>query len=176
MVAGWATDHPTARHPWLVGQATRLAAARRHGCLTADEYAHGVKALESRMHELCAQGDPRQVPPTEIRDALAWGEQRVAQMSDDRVARELGGHVHLIDNVQELAVVDFSEGGGDAETPTTALPVPTLATYLIGGGSFIHDEPEGVTSLWGSGDRSLWADGEALQMNLPPAKPLAMLR
>ncbi|WP_244971892.1 AAA family ATPase [Gordonia rubripertincta] len=162
MIAGWATDSPIARHPWLVGQATRLAAARRHGCLTADEHQHGIDTLTTRMRELCTQGEARALPANEIRDAIAWGEHRVAQMSDERAARELGGHTHT-DNVQELSVVDFSPGGDDAGTqPIAATTAPTLASYLIDGGSFIHDEPEGITSLWGTGDRSLWADGEAL--------------
>lgn len=161
MITGWSEDKPTARHPWLVSQATRLAAARRHGCLTADEHQRGVETLQKRMGELCAQGKLRRVTPTEIGNALTWGEQQVSKKTDEQVARELGGHTHT-DNVQELSIVD-SPGGDDAGTqPIAATTAPTLASYLIDGGSFIHDEPEGVTSLWGTGDRSLWADGEAL--------------
>lgn len=166
MIDGWFSDTPIARHPWLVSQATRLAAARRHGCLTADEYQRGVRALETRMRELCAQGEVRQVPPAEIRDALAWGEQRVARMGDERVARELSGHSHT-DNVQELSLSDFSLSDGVRQTDpiadtTTATTALSLVSYFVTGGAFIHDEPEGVTSLWGTADRSLWADGEAL--------------
>ena len=164
MITGWSEDEPTARHPWLVSQATRLAAARRRGCLTADEHRRGVETLRKRMGELCSQGTPRRVTPTEIGGALTWGEQEVSKKTDEQVARELGSHTHTSDHIQELSIVDFSPGGTDTGSESVAASTPgqILTSYLIGGGSFIHDEPEGVTSLWGGGDRSLWADGEAL--------------
>lgn len=94
MVDGWAHDTPTARHPWLVSQATRLAAAHRHGCLTADGAQRAAQALSARFLALLGTGQQRKPQPAEVNHALSWGQARVAAMTDDRVARELGGHTH----------------------------------------------------------------------------------
>lgn len=97
MVDGWATANPPGRHQWLVAQATRLAAARRYGCLTATEEAHARRELEGRFRALCGAGpDARYVPDAEVRGALEWGEQLVATMTDAAVADELGDHEHYV--------------------------------------------------------------------------------
>ena len=95
MVAGWATDTPpNGRHPWLVGQATRLAAAHRSGCLTEQDHGGASSALAARFRALLRAGSVRDEQPGEISDALTWGVTRVETMTDTKVARELGGHQH----------------------------------------------------------------------------------
>lgn len=101
MIAGWAADHPAARHPWLVAQATRIAAARRHGCFTTGEALAAERELQTRFAVLCARGgDTRPVARFEVEAAVRYGQDLVATMSDARVAEELGDHQH------------YSGGGG----------------------------------------------------------------
>ena len=105
MTRGWASDTPRAvdglpgaRHPWLVAQAVRLAAAHRHGCLTAADHAIAVSTLSERFSDVVADphlGDVRHVVPGEVSDALSWGVRLVEAMSDADIATELGEHVHL---------------------------------------------------------------------------------
>ncbi|TWS20791.1 hypothetical protein FK529_05565 [Tsukamurella asaccharolytica] len=95
MVRGWAGDQPHARHPWLVAQAVRIAAARRHGCFTGADAAGAERELGARFAALCARGgDTRPVARFEVEQAIRYGESEVAAMSDARVAEELGGHEH----------------------------------------------------------------------------------
>lgn len=106
MIDGWASDTPfNGRHPWLVAQATRIAAARRYGCLTAADARSVQNALEGRFRSICAAGGDgaRRVADAEIRGALEWGEQLVARMTDAHVANELGGHTHQrVDGGEDL--------------------------------------------------------------------------
>jgi len=108
MIQGWATDTPSAgRHPWLVGNATRLNAARRNGCVTQVDYEYAVGVLTTRFTQLCTvksgAGDlPRAVAPTEISEALTWGNARVECMTPAKVSKELGDHLH-----HELEPVHF---------------------------------------------------------------------
>jgi hypothetical protein len=97
MVAGWVTDKPTERHPWLVSQAIRLAAARRAGCFTEADHAAAVAVLADRFRTRLRVGRKRAEHLGEITGALAWGVQRASTFTDDRVLRELGGHVHVGD-------------------------------------------------------------------------------
>ena len=94
MINGWSTDRWEARHPSLVGRATRLAAARAgFGCVTEAKHQRGVQVLADEMHRRCATQEPRRaVGQTEIEDALGWGVDQVSRMSDERVAVELGHH------------------------------------------------------------------------------------
>ena len=48
--------NPPARHPWMLAQATRIAAARRKGCLTHTDHQRAVTALTTRMQALCDSG------------------------------------------------------------------------------------------------------------------------
>ncbi|AKJ72241.1 hypothetical protein TPA4_76 [Tsukamurella phage TPA4] len=101
MIRGWAADNPAARHPWLVAQATRIAAARRHGCFTTGEALAAERELQTRFAVLCARGgDTRPVARFEVEAAVRYGQDLVATMSDARVAEELGDHQH------------YSGGGG----------------------------------------------------------------
>ncbi|WP_019204532.1 winged helix-turn-helix transcriptional regulator [Tsukamurella sp. 1534] len=95
MIRGWAADQPAARHPWLVAQATRIAAARRHGCFTAGDALAAERELQTRFHVLCARaGDARAVGRFEVEQAIRYGQDLVATMPDARVAEELGDHEH----------------------------------------------------------------------------------
>jgi AAA domain len=96
MVDRWNGDSPPARHPWLISQAVRIAAAHRNGCLTAELHRQAVGALETRFRELCARpGDARPVPRYEIQDALAEGVRKASMKTEAELAVELGKHVHL---------------------------------------------------------------------------------
>jgi hypothetical protein len=94
MVRGWSDDMPAARHPWLVSQATRLAAAHRAGCITEADYTDAVRLLTNRFRVRLRTGDKRDEQPTEISDALAWAVATVETKTDDGVRRELGNHPH----------------------------------------------------------------------------------
>lgn len=95
MLTGWDNDQPPARHPWLLSQATRLAAAIAHGCLTAAEAREAVTRLAARMTWLCANTNTRrETDPSEIPDALTWGRNKIAAMGPEQIAGELGGHTH----------------------------------------------------------------------------------
>lgn len=95
MIDSWATETPPARHPWMLAQATRIAAARRKGCLTHTDHQRAVTALTTRMQALCDSGsNARAVAPSEVADALRWGEQRIAGLADTHIDRELGNHPH----------------------------------------------------------------------------------
>jgi hypothetical protein len=96
VIAGWATDTPAQRHPWLLSQATRIAAMHRKGCLTPATHKKAVDALGKRFAELCARpGDTRPVKRFELAEAIDYGIRLAARMYDDKIAAELGGHMHL---------------------------------------------------------------------------------
>lgn len=92
-ISKWQDDNPNDRHPWLVAQATRIAAMHRHGCLSERDHERAVAALVARFHVLLGR-DGRQPGRGEVSDAIGWGQQRVAAMTDPRLAEELGGHQH----------------------------------------------------------------------------------
>lgn len=105
MVTGWAQDQPKARHPWLVGQATRLAAAHRAGCLTADDHRTASTHLADAFRRMLATGETREESPGEVRNALAWGVARVATKNDAHVSAELGEHRHT----EQVTVLEDSD-------------------------------------------------------------------
>ena len=90
MVDGWASDTPAARHPWLLGQATRLAAAHRLGCLTETDHGAALDTLNARFLALLGTGTARQQTPGEVTDALAWGVARTETFTEARAAQDLG--------------------------------------------------------------------------------------
>lgn len=102
MIDQWGTDDPTARHPWLISQATRLELAHRHGCLTHTDHQRAQQVLGTRMAQLCATGNARNLADAELRDALRWGARQAAHKTDQQVAKELGGHDHN----PQLTVID----------------------------------------------------------------------
>lgn len=129
MIDSWATENPDARHPWLLAQATRIAAAHRRGCLTEADHAAAVNTLANRFRTLLATGQTRPEQPGELADALAWGREAIATKTDAAVARELGDHTHT-DALLEL-VPEQSPTRAPAWTPTViqggATQPPTTA-------------------------------------------------
>lgn len=123
MIEAWATDAPSARHPWLLAQATRLACVHRMGCITDGDHRRGIDTLTDRMQQLCAAGSTaRAVAPSEVTDALRWGQARAAAMTDRQLARELGDHKHT----PELVVID-GDRIADLAAATQASTAPILA-------------------------------------------------
>lgn len=97
MMDGWRNDNPTARHPWLVAQATRIASGHRYGCFDEAGYHGTVGTLVGRFRDLLARGpEARKETPGEIADALGWGQALASGKSDAEIERELGGHSHEV--------------------------------------------------------------------------------
>lgn len=95
MTTGWQSDNPPARHPWMLSQCVRLAAAHRNGCLTGPDHLAAITALEARFRALCARpGDARHVPREEVPAVLREGVLRASCKTDADLAGELGRHVH----------------------------------------------------------------------------------
>jgi hypothetical protein len=105
MIAGWATAAPSARHPWIVGQAVRLACAHRLGCLTQQDHEAALDALQARSDALRAHDGRR---PDEVRgDALPWAVALVELKTHDDCRHELGDHTH---DRAEPTLIEASEG------------------------------------------------------------------
>ena len=136
MVSGWASDVPSAgRHQWLMGQAVRLEAARRHGCLTVAAYGDARRALADRFGVLCATVGPSRSPaPFEVAGALAWARERVETMTPAAVAGQLGNHRHRDDTPPPG--VD-PETGELREPPDEDVPPPA------------EDDVQDVPAAWG---------------------------
>lgn len=66
MISGWETEKPDQRHPWLVSQATRLAAAHRAGCISEADHGEAVKVLSRRLRTRLNVGSKRDEHPGEI--------------------------------------------------------------------------------------------------------------
>lgn len=115
MVAGWATDTPDARHPWLVAQATRLAAAHRLGCVTETDHEDAWAALNGRFAHLLTTGQARREQPRERADAHTWGVRRVAAMTEERARAELGNHTHRGPDTDTLDGLIAPTGHDDAD-------------------------------------------------------------
>lgn len=164
MMDGWAGDAPAARHPWLIAQATRIAAAHRHGCFDPGGYDDAVVRLVGRFRDLLGQGsEARREGFGEIADALAWGQALAAAKTDAELAIEIGGHSH-----DALSDITWAGGGGhpfesspesasqDGEGPTNRLRV-TWASQI---------PPKRVRWLWegriAQGTLSLLAGREGL--------------
>jgi hypothetical protein len=140
MIDGWATDTPTARHPWLVSGHVRLACAHRLGCLTEADYQRGRKILEDRFTALCQTTEPRRQPKRfEIagkkHSAREYGITKAAAKTEEQASTELGGHSHAD---VDAAAIDFTAtapgetgSNGQAIEPTTWEPVD-LGPYLRG--------------------------------------------
>ncbi len=130
MIDGWATDRPAGgRHQWMLGQAVRLACARRLGCIAATDVPKAQKALTAAFERILATvGPARQQAPYEAQGALQWGVARVEAMTEDQARAELGDHRHqgddplegLIDPDADQVHVDPDTGEilDDADGPT----------------------------------------------------------
>lgn len=120
-IKGWMADTPTARHPWLMSCAVRLAAMHAHGCLTNTDHQSATKALTERFRYTLATSTPtRQPGPGEIPEALSWGVARAAAMDPDRIHSELGNHPHLT-----AAPTDPTDPFGTSTPPTGTSTPPT---------------------------------------------------
>lgn len=114
MIAGWASDSPGARHPWLVSQAVRLLSAARLGCLSSDGYKQAQGALSERFTALCGRpGDSRAVGQYEVLGALLWARDHVETRAEQRCWEELGHHVHADGSTPGETADDAPESEAD---------------------------------------------------------------
>lgn len=120
MIASWAKESPAARHPWLAGQAVRLAAAARSGCVTTEDHQKAVTILVGRFTTLLTKGQPRDPGPGEVSNALSWGTALAASMTDERALRELGNHTHRIPFDTTSPPPAGTPEGGDPNTGKAA--------------------------------------------------------
>lgn len=119
MVTGWASDVPRAgRHQWLMGQAVRLAAACRRGCISTDGLKDAQKALESRFAAICATvGKPRKVGTVELSGAWVWAVRKVETMTQEGLRDELGGSLHDHEVDDQLGdYLNSTNGGVNTDT------------------------------------------------------------
>lgn len=136
MIAGWERQAPpAARHPWLVGQATRLAAAHRNGCVTAADHAAAVQTLTARFRAFLQHPPIRKEAPGEVPDAFAWGRAKVAAKAD--LNGELGRHTHPLiagdpaTTAPSAATDADADEDGPADLPPSWRPVD-LTPILTG--------------------------------------------
>jgi hypothetical protein len=93
MIAGWSTDPIVGgRHPWLNGQAIRLAAAHRSGCLTEKDHKDAANALAKAFRSALAKSPVRQETPDEIASTIKWG---VRAVEGKPTADEAATHAHI---------------------------------------------------------------------------------
>jgi hypothetical protein len=124
-IAGMTTDSPrkrdngaSARHPWLIGKAVRLAALHRYGCVNETDYESAQQVLTKRFREILGDksfGTPRCEAPSEIADAMAFGVRKVEGWSDERLAQEFttregAQHRHNSEAVHHLKQYDTPPG------------------------------------------------------------------
>ena len=140
MVAGWQRDTPAARHPWLLSQCVRLAAAHRNGCLTEADRESAFEALVTRFRELLATGDRRAEHPGEIAGAFGDGQVIAAAKSDDALAAELGNHAHQpTDRPRVVVSGPANAAPGIANAAPGAPGAPAAAPAVVGGYSCTDD-------------------------------------
>lgn len=166
MVAGWATQPVTARHPWLLSQAVRLAAAHRAGCITEHDHGAAWRALVARFRWLLAHQAPtRPEAPRETEDAAAWGVRRAAALDAAELGTELGTHAHRepldVYTVGPPPPHTQTEGLADGNKPTGDEDGADRLPFTDGG-TFLFDVPEVPPAIWGNGAEVLWAEGEGL--------------
>jgi hypothetical protein len=95
MVAGWASDTPEARHPWMMSQATRLACAHRLGCISETDHETAVERLAERFVYLLEHTQiPRAPQRGEVSEGLSWGVAKAASKTEAEARKELGNHLH----------------------------------------------------------------------------------
>jgi len=101
-----AQGDPPARHPWMVGKATKIEAAARFGCVTEDTYEQLVLLLRDKFEALLSTGDnPRPTTHNEVASTLTWARVLVASMDEIRLAQAVDYHTHrmgVLDSVPNL--------------------------------------------------------------------------
>lgn len=159
-IEGWRTDRPNGngRHPWMHGNAIRLEAFRRNGCLTAADYRTGQTLLKMRFEEFCVNGiggDARGLKPNEVEGSLKDARAYVAVMSDSRLLTEVS-HLHDIEIVGQATQVGPTNSvapqavlGGIAVDPEPGRPEDEETPQADGMYSAIFDAEE---DFWDSRD------------------------
>lgn len=138
-IRGWASDTPTARHPWLVSAAVRLAAMHAHGCISDTDHKKAILSTVAQFRHVLATISPQRDPsPGEISQAFSWGQAKTSTMDEARIAKELGGHTH-----------DTADPFGIAAALLTP-PAPTQAA---------QEPPEPPVATWARKDLSTYLDG-----------------
>ena len=97
MISGWRTDTPKdgARHPWLLSQMTRLAAAHRAGCLLEADHDRATLVLTKRFQQLLTILAPQRPEGRgEIEDCRLRGIKNAAGKNISELGKELGGFPH----------------------------------------------------------------------------------
>lgn len=88
---------PPARHPWMVGKATKIEAAARNGCVTEDTYEQLVLLLRDKFEALLATGvNARPTTHNEVASTLTWARVLVASMDEIRLAQAVDYHTHRV--------------------------------------------------------------------------------
>lgn len=139
MIDRWRNDTPNGgRHPWLVAQCTRLAAAHRNGCITEADHARALKLLTDRFTHLCRTGvggDEREPHEGEIADpehgAVVWGIDKAARKTDVEILNELGSHTHArLGDADDFWGTGSSPGAGatDSRAETGQATEPALGS------------------------------------------------
>ncbi|AZG43466.1 DNA primase family protein [Gordonia insulae] len=171
MIAAWATETPDARHPWMLACATRLACARRKGCITAAGHTDAIAMLTRRLEELCGSGsNARAVAPSEVRDGITWGEQRAAFMGETQIDRELGAHSHepkftVIDGDNIAAISRAARTEGATALAPAGQPIRASYTDLGNSQRLVHHHGHKLRynparSAWLSWDSNRWTISE----------------
>ena len=150
MIDGWKTATPDARHPWMMSQLTRLAAAHRKGCITADDHRRGIDIITARMEHLCggsAGSNARHLSVVEVREGAHWGRHRAALKTDDGIDKELGNHSHGMrfevieggfDGVASLASASQAANIGGALLAPAGKPIEASYTDVGNAQRLIH--------------------------------------
>jgi P4 family phage/plasmid primase-like protien len=138
MINAWKTESPTARHPWLISCATRLACAHRLGCITQTDHAAALQVLVQRFRQLLATGSDKRAETTgEIADAIHWGEHQAACKTDQGARDELGNHTHEDDIIEiagtqaRLTVLPGGKGRTDGANALDDDPQPETAIHTL---------------------------------------------
>lgn len=158
-IKGWGSDIPKAgRHQWLLSQMTRLTTMHRRGCLTAEAFDAGYRAIRDRFGVLCADGiggDVREVPSNEVTDALQFAESKTAAMDAADLDAELGAHLHIAELAGGVPIQMAPPPHRDPVQPHTA---PAQSDFF---GDEDDGECDGDWSGLVSGDVDNVAGGDA---------------
>lgn len=146
VIKEWAKDAPTERHPWLAGQLVRLSAMRAHGCITREDHERGATVLVERFRELLTHAPARKEGVGEIPDLISFGTRKVAAMSPERVARELGGHDHVEPSrLVSPAAAPTTEG--NLATVHQLQPAPERALHAVPERTLSHSDDANALAL-----------------------------
>ena len=181
MIAGWRSDTSTARHPWLVNQAVRLAAAHRLGCLTERDHTNAVTVLTARFRELLTTATPRAESAGEIDDALTWGIARTETRTDTQARAELADHQHkqTTQAQQRREAADYTLAADgtvqDRDKRLVARIGPTFSTES-GAGADADADDASAGENGGPGEDATDERSRTMVETAPPDDPAAVAR